>query len=289
MSLNRIKKMWLPILIFFLFGGLLFLMDSCLQFRMSKSEIDQYFKTKKKKGTVHQFYLEDRRVNYLTVGDSLKPMVVFVHGSPGSLSAFIDFMADTALLSKAQLISVDRPGFGYSNFGFAEPSLEKQAAYVMSIIEKQKGNRRVILVGHSLGGPVICRVAIDYPESINGLVIVAGSIAPDLEPKEWFRAPLATPFLSWMVPRSLRASNKEIYKLKPQLEEMIPLYPKIKANTIVIQGGKDDLVHPGNANFAKKMITNAPVQLVLRADMNHFVPWTHPELIREAVIALIDK
>jgi pimeloyl-ACP methyl ester carboxylesterase len=289
MLLNRNKKMWLPILIFFLFGGLLFLMDSCLQFRMSKSEIDQYFKTKKEKGTVHQFYLEDRRVNYLTVGDSLKPMVVFVHGSPGSLSAFIDFMADTALLSRAQLISVDRPGFGYSNFGFAEPSLEKQAAYVMSIIVKQKGNRRVILVGHSLGGPVICRVAIDYPESINGLVIVAGSIAPDLEPKEWFRAPLATPFLSWMVPRSLRASNKEIYKLKPQLEEMIPLYPKIKASTIVIQGGKDDLVHPGNADFAKKMITNAPVQLVLRADMNHFVPWTHPELIREAVIALIDK
>lgn len=289
MSPNRIKKMWLPILIFFLFGGLLFLMDSCLQFRMSKSEIDQYFKTKKEKGTVHQFYLKDRRVNYLTVGDSLKPMVVFVHGSPGSLSAFIDFMADTALLSRAQLISVDRPGFGYSNFGFAEPSLEKQAAYVMSIIEKQKGNRRVILVGHSLGGPVICRVAIDYPESINGLVIVAGSIAPDLEPKEWFRAPLATPFLSWMVPRSLRASNKEIYKLKPQLEEMLPLYPKIKASTIVIQGGKDDLVHPGNADFAKKMITNAPVQLVLRADMNHFVPWTHPELIREAVIALIDK
>jgi pimeloyl-ACP methyl ester carboxylesterase len=70
---------------------------------------------------------------------------------------------------------------------------------------------------------------------------------------------------------------------------MIPLYPKIKASTIVIQGGKDDLVHPGNADFAKKMITNAPVQLVLRADMNHFVPWTHPELIREAVIALIDK
>jgi pimeloyl-ACP methyl ester carboxylesterase len=285
----RMNKKWLPVLISLLFGGMIFLMDSCLQFRMSKSEIDQYFKNKKEKGIVHRFYFDKRIVNYLSVGDSLKPLVVFVHGSPGSLSAFIDFMADTVLLSKAQLISVDRPGFGYSNFGFAEPSLKKQATFLMSIVEKYKKNRRVILVGHSLGGPVICRMAMDYPKLIDGLVIVAGSIAPELEPKEWFRAPLATPFLSWMVPRSLRASNREIYRLKPQLQMMIPLYEKIRANTIVIQGGKDDLVHPDNADFAKKMITNAHVKLVLKPDMNHFVPWTHPELIRESVLELLSN
>jgi pimeloyl-ACP methyl ester carboxylesterase len=192
------------------------------------------------------------------------------------------------LLNKAQLISVDRPGFGYSNFGFAEPSLEKQAAFLKPIIEQHKKQRPIILVGHSLGGPVICRMAIDYPELIDGLVIVAGSIDPTLEPKEWFRAPLATPFLSWIMPRSLRASNKEIYRLKPQLEAMIPLYPKIKASTIVIQGGKDDLVAPGNADFAKKMIINAPVKLILKADMNHFVPWEHPELIRDAILELLE-
>ncbi len=288
MSIRWLKKKWLAFVIVSLFGGLLILMDSCLQFRMSKSELDTYFADKKTKGVVHDYFIEKRRINYLTVGDSLKPLVVFVHGSPGSLSAFIDFMADTVLLGKAQLISVDRPGFGYSNFGFAEPSLEKQAAFLKPIIEQHKKQRPIILVGHSLGGPIICRMAIDYPELIDGLVIVAGSIDPELEPKEWFRAPLATPFLSWIMPRSLRASNKEIYRLKPQLEAMIPLYPKIKASAIVIQGGKDDLVAPGNADFAKKMITNAPVKLMLKADMNHFVPWTHPEMIREAILELLN-
>jgi len=285
--MNWFKRKRFAFISIFIFAGSLFLMDSCLQFRMSKSEIDKYFATKKDKGKVHQYSVEDRRINYLTVGDSEKPLVIFVHGSPGSLSAFIDFMADTVLLKKAELISVDRPGFGYSNFGFAEPSLEKQSSFLKPILEKHKIQRPVILVGHSLGGPVICRMAMDYPELVDGLVIVAGSIDPELEPKEWFRAPLATPFFSWMMPRSLRASNKEIYRLKPQLEQMIPLYPKIKANTIVIQGGKDDLVHPGNADFAKKMITNAPVKLMLREDMNHFVPWIHPEMIREAVVELI--
>ncbi len=286
---NKIKRWWLPLLIFLIFGSLLFLMDSCLQFRMNKTEVDEFFSTKRDKGKVHDYFIGKRKINYLEVGDSTKPLVIFVHGSPGSLSAFIDFMADTVLLNKAQLISVDRPGFGYSNFGFAEPSLKNQAAYLKPLVEKHKNQRPIILVGHSLGGPVICRMAMDYPELIDGLVIVAGSIDPALEPKEWFRAPLATPMLSWIMPRSLRASNNEIYRLKQQLEEMLPLYPKISAKTIVIQGGKDDLVNPGNADFAKKMITNAPVTLMLRDDMNHFVPWMHPEMIQKAVLELLDS
>jgi pimeloyl-ACP methyl ester carboxylesterase len=131
-------------------------------------------------------------------------------------------------------------------------------------------------------------MAMDYPALIDGLVIVAGSIDPDLEPNEtWFRAPLATPFLRWILPRSFRASNQEIYHLKPELQEMLPLWEKITARTIVIQGKKDVLVHPSNADFAKKMIVNARTELVMIDEMNHFVPWSNPELIREAILKLI--
>jgi pimeloyl-ACP methyl ester carboxylesterase len=129
-------------------------------------------------------------------------------------------------------------------------------------------------------------MAMDYPELIDGLVFVAASIDPDLEPKEWFRAPLATPFLKWMLPRVIRASNDEIYKLKPELQGMIPLWPKVRAQSIFIQGLRDEFVHPGNADFARKMIINAPVKLVIVDSMSHFVPWSHPELIRDAVLEL---
>lgn len=267
---------------------LIVVMDSCLQFRMSKKEINSYFEKKEKKGTLHQYKFDHQKINYLKVGNDELPLVVFVHGSPGSLSAFIDFMADTVLLSKAQLVTVDRPGFGESNFGYGEKSVARQSSVLKPLIEKNKLNRPVILVGHSMGGPVISRMAMDYPELIDGLVIVAGSIDPDLEPNEtWFRAPLAAPFLRWIVPRSFRASNQEIYHLKPELQDMLPLWEKIKASTIVIQGKKDVLVDPGNAYFAKKMIVNAPVEVVMVDDMNHFVPWSNPELIREAILKLI--
>jgi pimeloyl-ACP methyl ester carboxylesterase len=269
---------------------LIVVIDSCLQFRMSKTEINSYFEKKEKKGTLHQYEFDHQKINYLKVGDDVLPLIVFVHGSPGSLSAFIDFMADTVLLSKAQLITVDRPGFGESNFGYGEKSVARQSSVLKLLIEKNKLNRPVILVGHSMGGPVISRMAMDYPELIDGLVIVAGSINPDLEPNEtWFRAPLATPFLRWVMPRSFRASNQEIYHLKPELQEMLPLWEKIKASTIIIQGKKDVLVDPSNAYFAKKMIVNAPVELVMVDEMNHFVPWSNPELIRSAIIKLIDS
>ncbi len=281
---KTLKWLFMPIAIF----SLTVLMDSCIQFRMSKTEIDAYFKDKETKGVIKQYAAGKRTLNYLVAGEEDKPVVVFVHGSPGSLSAFIDFMADTALLKRAQLISVDRPGFGASNYGNAEPSLQKQASLLKPILEEYKANRPIILVGHSLGGPLIARMAMDYPELVDGLVFVAASIDPELEPNEtWFRAPLATPFLKWALPRWLRASNDEIYKLKPELEEMLPLWKNIQTPSIVIQGKSDSLVPYQNADFAKRMLVNAPLKIELIEGVDHFIPWSHPQLIRQAVIDLI--
>jgi pimeloyl-ACP methyl ester carboxylesterase len=206
------------------------------------------------------------------------------------MSAFIDFMSDSLLLQKAMLISVDRPGFGSSNFGHAEPSLQKQAAMLKPMLEEYKENRPIILVGHSLGGPLIARMAMDYPELIDGLVFVSASIDPDLEPNEmWFRAPLATPFLKWILPRSFRASNDEIYKLKPELENMLPTWKNITVPSTFVQGKEDSFVPYQNVDFAKRMLVNAPVNIQLIEGVDHFIPWSHPQLIRQATLEMLEK
>jgi pimeloyl-ACP methyl ester carboxylesterase len=227
-------------------------------------------------------------LHYVKAGDATKPLVLFLHGSPGSLSAFIDFLTDSTLLEEGLLITTDRPGFGYSNFGNGEPSLEKQCESLKPLLEEYKMNRPIILVGHSLAGALVVRMAAVYPHLIDGVIVVAGSVDPDLEPNEfWFRAPLATPFLSWILPKSFRASNQEIYQLKPELEKMLPLWKDVKCPVTVIQGKKDELVPAENADFAKKMLINAPVELVLVDDMNHFVPWSHPYLIHDAILKMM--
>ncbi len=264
-------------------------MHSCVTFRMSSREIDEYIRNNRISGTQVKYTTGSRVINYVTSGDSTKPLVLFIHGSPGSLSAFIHFLKDSTLTERAFLITTDRPGFGHSNFGWGEGSLGKQSDALKPILERYKTNRPIILIGHSLGGPLIAKMAIDYPELVDGLIIVAGSIDPELEPDEtWFRAPLATPFLSWILPRSLRASNEEIYHLKPELQKLLPYWKDVRCPVIVIQGQKDSLVPKENADFAKKMLVNAPVEFVLVDEMDHFVPWSNPELIHDAIIRLID-
>lgn len=283
-SIHRKRIRWAMGLLFLF---IMIMLHSCMTFRMSSKEVDAYFAKKKVKATQHQYKTGFRTIHYVKAGDETKPLVLFVHGSPGSLSAFIHFLADSSLLPQTLLITVDRPGFGYSNFGHSEPSLKKQAEALKPILEEYKKNRPVILVGHSLGGPLIARMAMEYPELVDGLIIVAGSIDPELEPNEtWFRAPLATPFLNWILPRSMRSSNEEIYQLKPELEEMMPLWSAVTCPVIVVQGKKDSLVPAANADFAKKVLVNAPVEFVFKEDMDHFVPWSNPELIRNAILQM---
>lgn len=266
------------------------LLHACMTFRMSEKEIAKHFKEKNIGVKQDAIKIDKRTQHFVATGKEDSPTVVFVHGSPGSLSAFIDFLSDSLLLSRAHLITIDRPGFGYSNFGKAEPSLKMQAALLQPLLELRKQHRPIILVGHSLGGPVIARIAMDYPDLVDGLIIVAGSIDPELEPNErWFRVPLATPFFSWLMPLSFKASNDEILETKKELEFMLPLWKNIKCPVIVLQGAKDKLVPPGNADFAKRMLINAPVTVVLKEDVNHFIPWTHPEMIQQAILKLLDQ
>lgn len=282
------RRIGIATVLIVLVAPVLFLHSCMPSFRMSATEVDTYFKNKKVTATQHQYKYEWRDIHYVSAGDSTKPMVLFVHGSPGSLDAFLEFLTLENLRRDAFLITTDRPGFGNSNFGNAEPSLKKQALALKPILEKYKQNKPVILVGHSLGGPLIAKMAMEYPELVDGLIIVAGSIDPELEPNEtWFRAPLATPFLSWILPGAFRASNEEIYQLKPELEEMVPYWKNITCPVIVIQGKVDELVPYENVDFARKMLVNAPVEYVIVDDMNHFVPWSNPELITDAILKMV--
>jgi pimeloyl-ACP methyl ester carboxylesterase len=270
--------------------GILFIisqiLSSCLTFKVKQKEIDEKFAGFSQKPIQHQIEVQEISMNYAEIGSDSLPVAFFVHGSPGSWGAFIDFMKDTTLLKKVKMVSVDRVGFGDSDFGDAEKSLVNQAELLQPIVAKYKKlGKKIILIGHSLGGPLVARMAMDYPELIDNLIIVAGSIAPELEPNEkWFRIPMEIIPIRFLVPASFRASNHEILYLKPELEKMLPLWKNIRQPVIVIQGGKDVLVSPKNADFAEKMLINAKSLKVVRVDtMNHFVPWSHPQLIKKAI------
>lgn len=278
---GREKWFWLfgLIMIFFGSGQLL---SGCLSFRMSEKEARIEFKSVDWQPVFEKYKIGERTIHYVRNGPDSLPLVIFVHGSPGSWNAFSDFLKDSLLLKEVQMIAVDRPGFGYSDYGKGEPSLDTQALLLKPILEKHKKNRKLILAGHSLGGPVIAKMAMLYPELIDHLIVVAGSVDPALEPKGWYRKPMAA--ADWALPGSISASNAEILALKKELEKMIPQWEKIRLPVTVIQGLQDDLVPPGNAAFLEKMLINAKIEVIRDPGMNHFIPWKKPALIRTAIL-----
>lgn len=262
-----------------------YLISGCFSFRMNQKSVVEYYKNQDIQPVLRKVNYKTWDIHFAEIGADTLPLVVFVHGAPGSWSAFRHFLRDSTLYSKAHLISVDRPGYGYSDFGRPATKLEDQSRLLSVVFEYNKSGKPAILVGHSLGGPIIARMAIDYPEQVGGVIMVAPSIDPELEPEEWYRLPLSLPMIRWVLPISLDMTNREILHLRSELEKMLPLWKEILAPTIIIQGGKDELVAPGNAQFAEKMIINAPVQVQFKPDVDHFIPWNNPGLIKEAIFS----
>jgi pimeloyl-ACP methyl ester carboxylesterase len=246
----------------------------------SKGQTDVQFGT---------YELNGRNIHYTKSGAPGEALVLMVHGSPGSSDAMLDYLADTNLTKQALVVTVDRPGFGYSDFGKAERSLSAQAQQLRPLVEKYRTpGKKTILIGHSYGGPLIARMAMDFPELVDGLVIVAGSIDPALEPDYWWARPLDWWALRWMLPPAFRVSNQEILPLKKELEAMLPFWADIRCPVTVIQGTKDSLVPAGNADFARRMLVNSrPLQVQMLEGEDHFIMWTKSTVISARIVEML--
>ncbi len=228
----------------------------------------------------------ERNMHYAYVDRGMDDLVVFVHGSPGSWSAFLDFFQNDSLLQRCDMLAIDRPGFGQSDKGWAEPDLEKQSLSLHGALS-QFEHKRKILVGHSMGGPVIARMAMDYPDAYHGLIFVAPSIDPDMEKYEWYRSWIKTKVGGWLTPTDFWVSNEELMPLRGELSKMLPLWDHINVCSIVIQGKKDMLVPWENAEFAREKLPADKVDIRYLQGANHFVPWSHPETIIQAIFDII--
>ena len=183
------------------------------------------------------------------------------------------------------MIAVDRPGYGGSGKGQVETSLVQQALDIAPLLDKASPGQRVLVVGHSFGGPVAARLAMDYGDKITDILILAGSIDPDQERTFWYQYLADWPVFTWMIPEDLLVCNREIRALKNELIDMEPLWKKVNQRVTFIQGEKDQLVPVENANFAKRVMTKAnPLKIIRVPSMGHFLPWKKYDLVKSEII-----
>jgi pimeloyl-ACP methyl ester carboxylesterase len=220
------------------------------------------------------------RVSYLRRGDSRGRRIIFVHGTPGSARGWADYLLTVP--SGDEYIAVDRPGFGQSGPAGAVTSIADQARALAPLLVERSGERP-ILVGHSLGGPIVAQVAADNPGKVAALVVLAGSLDPRLEQIHWAQPMGEWPGIRSMLPRAMRNANRELMALKPHLEALAPRLAEIGCRVVIVHGTKDKLVPYANVAFMQRMMTGTQPQLIRLAERDHFLPWNEAAEVRRAI------
>ena len=110
-------------------------------------------------------------MHVLSAGES-GPVVLMIHGASANAREF-DWTLAPRLSESHRVLMVDRPGHGYSERPRQAEDLGVQAEQVAGVLRALAPGERAVIVGHSFGGAVALRLALDHPDLVDGLVLLA--------------------------------------------------------------------------------------------------------------------
>ncbi len=223
------------------------------------------------------FYLVgQKQLRYLINGNrDADYRIIFVHGTPGEAEGYAGYLSHPGLQQAAELISVDRLGFGLSHPKI-ETSLKSQAESIIPLLNTDK---KVIVVGHSLGGSIAARLAMEQPVQLDSVVLISSSLDPSQEEPRWYNWVTDWPVINWFVPEKFLKANREIQGLASELELMLPLWENIQSRVHIIHGTQDKLAYFANAEFARNALKGKKVSLNALPEGGHFILWEEVGLI----------
>lgn len=122
------------------------------------------------------------------------PRILLVHGASSNLLELWGPLADE-FTPLHRVIAFDRAGMGYSMRPRRKAeTLAYQAACAAHVL-RETGDGPAIVVGHSLGGGVALRLALDHPKLVSGLVLIAPACNPYPHKPAWWARLSATPII----------------------------------------------------------------------------------------------
>ena len=110
----------------------------------------------------------------------------------------------------------DRPGSGYSTRPPSPPATIAEQAHTISRFIDALGLKRPLIVGHSLGGAIALSLAVNHPEQVAGLALLAPvthkpeKYAGDISRAGSFRSPFVRSLVAWTLAIPLSIMNRDI-------------------------------------------------------------------------------
>ena len=127
-------------------------------------------------------------------GDAVGPPILLLHGASSNLEAMRKPLGDL-LAQRHRVILIDRPGHGWSVRKRQSDSTPQMQARMIEEALRKLGTGPVIVVVHSLAGALGARIALDYPERVAGLVMLAPVTHPWYGGVGFYNSAVTTPVI----------------------------------------------------------------------------------------------
>jgi pimeloyl-ACP methyl ester carboxylesterase len=130
------------------------------------------------------------------------PPIVLIHGAGCNLEDMRLALGER-LAARHRVILIDRAGLGWSERrGRRGSSPAYQAAILRDVLDRF-GVRRAIVVGHSRGGTLAAAFALDHPQRVAGLALLAPPLYPFSRRMTWLYEVFALPVFGWLYAHTL--------------------------------------------------------------------------------------
>jgi len=128
------------------------------------------------------------------LSDPLGPPILLLHGASSNLEAMRKPLGEK-LAKHHRVILIDRPGHGWSVREHESDSTPQVQARMIEEALSKLDAGPVIVVVHSLAGALGARIALDYPERVAGLVMLAPVTHPWYGGVGFYNSAVTTPII----------------------------------------------------------------------------------------------
>lgn len=251
--------------------------------------------------------LDRQVIHYEVLGQGLP--VLFLHGWMGSWRYWLPTMEFVA--EHFRTYSFDFWGFGDSDKQAETHTIEDYVAQMLRFLDGM-GIARTRLVGHSMGGMVALKAAIDHPDRIvrvatAGAVVEGSALAPllklttnQLVTRLFVRASVVTNIWGrlmrnirsgwrrWfqeVVDDSAKGSQDAIWESVRSMRQtdLRPELDQLQVPTLIVHGSKDDIVDPDQVEIFEQIHVPS-VQVVVMPDCRHFPFMDEPERFNQMLL-----
>lgn len=216
------------------------------------------------------------------IGPTGKPLLLLIHGSPGDWSNWVNILLDDDIRQGFCILAVDRVGYGLTTLP-AQAELSEQTRPIWHLLDTFTDDSANVIVGHSYGAAVVEQMLLERPEYFDKAILVAGTLSPELQEPKWYNNIASVGLVNALLPRLLKSSNKEMVGLAPSLKANEPVLKNINEELVMLQGNDDILVPFETIDYFREY-GPSQTEYVLVEDMNHFIPWSDPQLIIDACL-----